>query len=89
MARARVSRGIARQSRKPKGAASGYALARDGRSVLEVTGSNREHVWGRFEADVSKVDDVTRRPPFGTPVTRVRGAFCLAAHADDPKDTAP
>lgn len=72
-----------------KGETGGYTLARDGRSLLEVQGSDGKRVWGRFEADVSKVDDTTRTPPFGTPVTRLRGSFCLPALPANPSDTGP
>lgn len=49
----------------------------------------RDLATGRFEADMSRVPDVTRKPPFGTPVVRVRGSFCLPFRAGDPRDTAP
>ena len=74
---------------KTKGEPGGYALARDGRSVLEVLGHDGKNAWGRFEADMSRVPDVTRAPPFGTPVVRVRGNFCLPFRPGDPKDTGP
>ncbi len=72
-----------------RGASGGYALARDGKSLLEVQGADGQRVWGRFEADVSKVADTTREPPFGTAVVRVRGTFCLPAQPANPSDTGP
>ncbi|MBX3225855.1 MAG: hypothetical protein KIT84_30240 [Labilithrix sp.] len=72
-----------------KGEDRGYTLARDGRSVLVVSSVDDAFVRGHFEADVSKVDDTTRTPAFGTPVVRVRGTFCLPAKYADPRDTAP
>jgi hypothetical protein len=72
-----------------KGETAGYRLARGGKSVVEVMSSDGKHVSGRFEADVSKVADTTREPPFGTPVVRVRGTFCLPAVPADPTDTGP
>lgn len=72
-----------------KGESGGYTLARDGRSVLEVMGNDGKNAWGRFEADMSRVADVTRPPAFGTPVVRVRGNFCLPFHPGDPHDTGP
>jgi hypothetical protein len=72
-----------------KGETDGYTLARGGKSVLEVTRSDGRLIAGRFEADVSKVADTTREPPFGTPVVRVRGTFCLPAYPADPQDTGP
>ncbi len=72
-----------------KGEQGGYTLAKDGRSMIEVTVSDGKRIAGRFEADVSKVADTTREPPFGTPVVRARGTFCLPALAADPKDTGP
>lgn len=72
-----------------RGEESGYRLAKDGRSVLEVTSVDDQHVRGHFEADVSKVADTTRIPPFGTPVTRLRGNFCLPAKSANPRDTGP
>lgn len=72
-----------------KGETGGYRLARDGKSLLEVQGSDGKRIYGRFEADVSKVDDVTREAPFGTPVSRVRGTFCLPAKPANPSDTGP
>jgi len=72
-----------------KGEEGGYTLARGGRSLLEVTRSDRDRIAGRFEADVSKVADVTREPAFGTPVVRMRGTFCLPALPANPRDTGP
>src|SRR5262249_36395780 len=72
-----------------RGETGGYTLARDGRSVLEVLDSDGKHMWGRFEADMSHVAEVTQTPPFGTPVVRVRGNFCLPFHPGDPADTRP
>jgi hypothetical protein len=72
-----------------KGQDGGYRLARDGRSMLEVIGNDGKNAWGRFEADMSKVDDVTREAPFGTPVVRVRGNFCLPFRKGNPSDTGP
>lgn len=72
-----------------KGETDGYRLARDGKSLLEVQGSDGKHIWGRFEADASKVPDTTREAPFGTPVVRMRGTFCLPALPADPSDTGP
>jgi hypothetical protein len=72
-----------------KGESGGYTLARDGRSLLDVQGNDGKNSWGRFEADMSRVDDVTRTPAFGTPVVRVRGNFCLPFRAGDPHDTGP
>jgi hypothetical protein len=72
-----------------EGDTEGYALAHNGKSMLEVVGSDTEHIWGRFEADVSKVADTTRPAPFGTPVVRVRGEFCLPALPANPSDTGP
>ena len=64
-------------------------LATDGRSVLAITSVDETFVRGHFEADVSKVDDTTRAPAFGTPVVRLRGTFCLPARPANPKDTGP
>jgi hypothetical protein len=72
-----------------KGENGGYRLARGGKSFLEVTRSDGKLIAGRFEADMSKVDETTREPPFGTPVVRVRGSFCLPAYPADPSDTGP
>jgi hypothetical protein len=72
-----------------KGETDGYAVARGGKSMLEITRSDGKLIAGRFEADMSKVSDTTREPPFGTPVIRVRGSFCLPAHPADPSDTKP
>lgn len=72
-----------------KGETGGYTLARGGRSFLEVTRSDGAKIAGRFEADMSKVSDTTREPPFGTPVVRVRGTFCLPARPANPNDTGP
>jgi hypothetical protein len=72
-----------------KGDDGGYTLARGGRSLLVVERSDGGRIAGRFEADVSKVAEVTREPPFGTPVVRVRGTFCLQALPADPNDTGP
>jgi hypothetical protein len=72
-----------------KGDDGGYTLARGGRSLIVVDRSDGEQIAGRFEADVSKVAEVTRDPPFGTPVVRVRGTFCLKARPADPSDTGP
>lgn len=72
-----------------KGETGGYTLARDGKSLVEVTASDGKHIQGRLEADVSKVDDTTRTPPFGTPVVRLRGTFCLPALPANPSDTGP
>lgn len=72
-----------------RGDTGGYALAHGGRSSLEVQGSDGTHIYGRFEADVSKVADTTRPAPFGTPVERVRGTFCLPAMRANPSDTGP
>jgi hypothetical protein len=72
-----------------KGETGGYTLARGGRSVMHVLTSDGKHVSGRFEADMSRVADVTSEPPFGTPVVRVRGNFCLPALPADPNDTGP
>jgi hypothetical protein len=71
-----------------KGEEGSWELARDGRAVMDVTRSDAELIAGRFEADMSKVTD-TRHPAFGTPVTRVRGTFCLASVPANPSDTAP
>jgi hypothetical protein len=72
-----------------KGETDGYTLARGGKSLLEVTRSDGKFIAGRFEADMSKVEDTTREPPFGTPVVRVRGTFCLPALPANPDDTGP
>lgn len=72
-----------------KGESGGYTLARDGKSLVEVTASDGKTIQGRFEADVSKVEDTTRPPPFGTPVVRLRGTFCLPALPANPSDTGP
>ena len=72
-----------------KGETDGYRLARGGKSFLEVTRSDGKLIAGRFEADVSRVEDTTREPPFGTPVVRVRGTFCLPAFPVNPSDTGP
>jgi hypothetical protein len=72
-----------------KGETDGYALARGGKSLFEVSRSDGQRIAGRFEADMSKVADTTREPPFGTPVVRVRGTFCLRALPANPKDTGP
>jgi hypothetical protein len=72
-----------------QGETDGYRLARGGKSVLEVLGSDGRRIFGRFEADISKVADTTLEPPFGTPVVRVRGTFCLPAQPADPSDTGP
>lgn len=74
---------------KTKGEPSAYTLARGGRSLLTITSRDDQRIIGHFEADVSKVEDPTREPPFGTPVVRARGTFCLAAHPADPNDTGP
>ena len=72
-----------------KGENGGYRVARGGRTLLEVTSADGKRVMGRFEADVSKVDDVTREAPFGTPVVRARGTFCLPQMPPNPRDTGP
>lgn len=72
-----------------KGDSAGYTLARGGRSLFEVTRSDGKLIAGRFEADVSRVADTTREPPFGTPVVRVRGTFCLPALPANPSDRGP
>jgi hypothetical protein len=72
-----------------RGENGGYELARDGRSVVNVTRSDGKLIAGTFEADVSRVTEVTREPPFGTPVVRVRGSFCLPAFPANPNDTGP
>jgi hypothetical protein len=72
-----------------KGETGGYTLARGGKSLLEVTHSDGKFIAGRFEADASQVADTTREPPFGTPVVRVRGSFCLRALPANPSDTGP
>lgn len=74
---------------KTQGEPTAYALARGGRSLVTVTSRDDRRIVGHFEADVSKVEDPTREPPFGTPVVRARGTFCLAAHPADPNDTGP
>lgn len=74
---------------RAKGDERGYTLAKDGRSVLTVTSVDDRFVRGHFEADVSKVDDTTRTPAFGTPVVRLRGSFCLPAKPANPNDTGP
>ncbi|MFO0736857.1 MAG: hypothetical protein U0270_13310 [Labilithrix sp.] len=71
-----------------KGEGGSWELARDGRAMMEVTGSDEELVRGRFEADMSHTPD-GRTPAFGSPVTRVRGTFCLRAVPSNPSDTAP
>jgi hypothetical protein len=72
-----------------KGDHGGYTLARGGRSLFVVDRSDGTRIAGRFEADASKVEDVTREPPFGSPVVRVRGTFCLPAQPANPTDTGP
>jgi hypothetical protein len=72
-----------------QGETDGYRLARGGKSLLEVLGSDGKRIYGRFEADISKVEDTTVDPPFGTPVVRARGTFCLPARPADPTDTGP
>jgi hypothetical protein len=72
-----------------QGETDGHRLARGGKSLLEVLGSDGQRIFGRFEADMSKVADTTLEPPFGTPVVRVRGTFCLPAHPADPTDVGP
>jgi hypothetical protein len=72
-----------------KGDSGGYTLARGGRSMVEITRSDGKMIAGRFEADVSRVAETTREPPFGTPVVRARGTFCLPAYPANPQDTGP
>lgn len=71
-----------------KGEDGSWELARDGRSMMEVTRSDDQFIAGRFEADMSKTPD-RRAPAFGSPVTRVRGTFCLQSVPANPSDTAP
>lgn len=71
------------------GESGGYTLAHGGRSLLEVRGADDKRVWGRFEADVSKVKEPWSPAPFGADVLRVRGTFCLPRRAPDPSDTGP
>lgn len=71
-----------------KGEDGTWTLARDGRAMMEVTRSDAQYIAGRFEADMSKTPD-GRTPAFGSPVTRVRGTFCLASVPANPNDTAP
>lgn len=71
------------------GESGGYTLAHGGRSLLEVRGADDKRVWGRFEADVSKVKEPWQPAPFGADVVRVRGTFCLPRRAPDPNDTGP
>ncbi len=72
-----------------QGETEAYRLARAGKSLMEVTGADGERISGRFEADVSRVAEPTREPPFGTAVVRVRGTFCLPAAPANPSDTGP
>jgi hypothetical protein len=74
---------------RTQGEPMAYRLARDGRSFLEIERADDGKLVGRFEADVSKVEDTTREPPFGTPVVRARGTFCLPRLPANPKDTGP
>lgn len=71
-----------------QGEKGGYALAPGGRAVLEVTRADT-HVVGTFEADVARVQELSREVPFGTPVVRARGTFCVARTTPNPKDTGP
>ena len=71
-----------------EGEKGGYVLAPGGRAVLEVTRADT-HVAGTFEADVARVEEVTHEVPFGTPVVRARGTFCLARVTPNPSDTGP
>jgi hypothetical protein len=74
---------------KPAQGHDAYALARGAHGVLQITRADGQVIGGRFEANVSPVSDTTREPPPGTPVSHVRGSFCLPAHADDLSDTGP
>ena len=71
-----------------KGEDGSWELARDGRRMMDVTRSDDQFIAGRFEADMSKTPD-GRAPAFGSPVTRVRGTFCLQSVPANPSDTAP
>lgn len=72
-----------------QGDATSYVLANGGRSLLQVTRSDGKLIAGRFEVDVSRVQNATSPAPFGTPVERMRGTFCLPAQPADPNDTGP